>query len=158
MGEWGGGALAQFEMRLAARRRVAVRVGPPVGECRGVRDLYLLPAKAFPLAVAELGEARVAPPLGRIEAELAADDLRCLAHAAERASEEDRGPRRARELGIERAAHGERLPAAALGQRRILGALHAPLGIPRGLAVAQHVDRGGKRQDACLRITILAAP
>ena len=81
-----------------------------------MRDLDLLPAEPFPLAVAELGQPRIVAPLAGLEAERAADDLGGLAHAAERAAQEEGGAGRARELGLERAAHRLRLGAAALGE------------------------------------------
>ena len=48
--------------------------------------------------------------------------------------------------------------AAAFGQGGILGALHAPLGVPRRLAVAQHVERSGECHDACAQDHDLGRP
>ena len=81
-----------------------------------MRDLDLLPAEPFPLAVAELGQPRIVAPLAGLEAERMADDLGGLAHAAERAAQEEGGAGRARELGLERAAHRLRLGAAAFSE------------------------------------------
>src|SRR6185436_14221915 len=100
--------------------------------------------RAFPVAVAQLGEPRIVAPLRRIEAQFAADDRRGLAGAAERAAQENRRPGVARELGGERAAHGGGLGATACREGGILAALHAALDVPRSLAVAQQVERGGE--------------
>src|SRR5262245_35779536 len=126
LGQHGGRALAQRVVGLAAGWTVAVRIGAPVGERGGMGDLDLLPAEAFPRAVAQFGQARIIAPVGGTKTELAADDLRRLAGAAERASEEDRRSGLLRQLTLQRAAHGLGLLPAALGQSGILGALHAP--------------------------------
>src|SRR3990167_5419525 len=161
LGQHRGRAPAKLEVGLTAGRAVAVRVGAPVGQRRRMRDLDLPPAETLPFAIAEFGQPRVVAPLAGIESQLTADDLRSLAHAAERAAQEDRRPGLSGKLDLQRTAHGERLGAAALGEIGILGALHAPLGVPRRLAVAQHVERDdetGRRRHVRRRITILAAP
>ena len=53
------------------------------------------------------------------------------------------GPGARVELGLEGAADGGGLAAAEIGEGGVLGALHAALGVPRGLAVAQQVDGRG---------------
>ncbi len=53
---------------------------------------------------------------------------------------------------------GDANKGAAFGQALVRGALQAPLGVPRRLAVAQQVERGVERHAPYLRIKILAAP
>src|SRR5262245_38816829 len=104
-------------MRLAAGRAVAMRIGPPVGQSRGMRELDLPPAEAFPVAIAELGQPGIIGPFTGLEPQFAADDVGRLAGAAERAAQEERGRGLARELLPERAPHGLGLLAPTLGER-----------------------------------------
>src|SRR4051794_25191626 len=122
-------------MGLAAGRAEALGIGAPGRHDIWGVDLDFCPRGALPLAVAQLGKARVIAPFRRIEAELAADDQRGLAGPAEGAAQEDRRPGLARELRRQRPAHGGGLGAAAWRQCGVLAALHAALEVPGGLAV-----------------------
>ena len=158
LGKHLGRAGAQLRMRFSAGRAVAVRIGAPVRERRGMRDFDLLPGEAFPLSVGELGEADILTPVAARDPDLAADDLRRFAGATERAPEKDRRLGLPREFASQGASHGQCLLSTAFGEIGVLGALHAAFGVPRGFAVAQHVERGGELHGVRFRITILAAP
>ena len=127
-----------------------------------MRDLDLRPAEAFPRAVTQLDQPRIVAPVARVEPQFTADDLRGLAHAAERAAQEDRGAGDTGEFGVERAAHGPGLGAATIGEVGVPRALHAPFGVPLRLAMPQQVERsdesGRPGHDVRRRITIFAAP
>ncbi len=129
-------------MALAAGRAEAVRIGAPVSERVRPVDLDLLPGKAFPRAVAELGQSRIVAPIAQ---------RRCQAP----------GPRSARFRGCVQAGcagntvgTGSRASSAFSARpiarawarpRSVRSELSVPcmrpLGVPGGLAVTQHIKR-----------------
>src|SRR4051812_20117610 len=100
--------------------------------CIGVLGLDVGDQAALPLTAPRLREALVHD---RLETDLRADDLRGLARADEMARVE-----RLQVEPLRLLRERPRLPAAALVERLVDRALHAPLGVGIGLAVAGEPD------------------